>query len=235
MTLLDRQLASTISRAQYENQEKYTDLWLIRHCQSIQMQAGLLQQDDTELSPLGMRQADRLAQHLRTTCNCEVLYSSPLKRAQETATCIAEAVGLRTIVVNELREIDNGCAGGLSLDEFRQTWPGLSAMRDDPLNVDFQWPDGENREEFHRRSLSAIDTLVQDHCGDSILVVAHTGNLCGYLAHLFLNNSLRWREYHLQPGSVSRVKLYFDESPQLSIKTARLLSFNDVSHLQSLE
>ena len=219
----------------HEGREKYTDLWLIRHCQTTQLHKGLLQREDAELSPLGLRQADKLAAYLRSIGKFAALYSSPLQRATETASCIAESLDLEMIVVNELREIDFGCAGGLSIDEFRQRWSDLSSMRDEPYNLDFQWPGGERRKEFHRRSLEAINTLVQAHCGDSILIVAHTGNLCGYLAQLFLENPLRWREIPLQPASISRVKINLDESRLFFLKEARLSLLDDVSHLLNLK
>jgi broad specificity phosphatase PhoE len=214
--------------------EKYTDLWLIRHCQSTQLHKGMLQREDAALSPLGMRQAERLATYLNSSYKFVALYSSPLLRAMETASRISESLDLETIVVNELREIDFGYAGGHSIDEFRQRWPNLSSMRDDPYNLDFQWPGGEARKEFHRRSLEAINTLVQNHRGESILVVAHTGNLCGYLAQLFLENPLRWREFPLQPASISRVKINLDKSRLFLLKEARLSSLDNVSHLLNL-
>jgi broad specificity phosphatase PhoE len=219
----------------HEGREKYTDLWLIRHCQSTQQHTGLLQQKDINLSPLGLRQANGLAAYLSSISKFAALYSSPLQRAMETASRIAESLNLETTIVNELREIDFGCAGGLSIDEFRQKWPDLSSLWEDPYNLDFQWPGGESRKEFHRRSLDAINTLVQAHRGDSILIIAHTGNLCGYLAQLFLENPLRWREFPLQPASISRVKLDLDEAHLYLLNEARLFLLDDVSHLQNLE
>lgn len=203
------------------------DVWLVRHCQTVPQQAGLLQRRDTTLSEAGRKQASVLAAYLCLIDRFVALYSSPLPRAMETAERIAEALKLETMVIEDLREIDFGQAGGLSLEEFRQHWPALASMWDNPFNLDFQWPGGESRKAFHIRSLRAIHTLVRAHQGERIIVVAHTGNLCGYLAHLFLDDAIRWREFPLRPASISRVVIGPDE--------ARLLLLDDMSHLHNSE
>lgn len=215
--------------------EQNTDLWLIRHCESVHLKTDKLQRGDTPLSQKGQEQADKLAERLSVTKEFVALYTSPLRRAIDTAIRIGNSLQLSIDVIEDLREIDFGQAGGLTVDEFRLNWPDLSSLWEDPYNLDFQWPGGESRKEFHRRSLNAINTLVQAHRGDSILIIAHTGNLCGYLAQLFLGNSLRWREFPLQPASISRLKLDLDEAHLFLLNEARLFLLDDVSHLQNLE
>ena len=215
--------------------EQNTDLWLIRHCESVHLQTGKLQRGDIPLSQRGQKQAGKLAERLSASNEFVALYTSPLKRAIDTAICIGNSLQLKVDVIEDLREIDFGQAEGFTVDEFGLNWPDLSSLWEDPYNLDFQWPGGESRKEFHRRSLDAINTLVQAHRGDSILIIAHTGNLCGYLAQLFLENPLRWREFTLQPASISRVKINLDESRLFLLKEAHLSLLDDVSHLQNLE
>lgn len=210
-----------------DRSEQNTDLWLIRHCESIHLQTGKLQRGDTPLSQKGQKQARKLAERLSATNQFVALYTSPLKRAMDTAIRVGNSLHLNVDVIEDLREIDFGQAGGFTVDEFRLNWPDRALIWEDPFNIDFQWPGGESRREFHRRSLAAINALVQAHQNDRIIIFAHTGNLCGYLAYLFLGDALRWREYPLQPASISRVGIISNQ--------VRLLMLNDISHLHNLK
>lgn len=205
--------------------EQNTDLWLIRHCESVHLQTGKLQGQDTPLSQNGQKQAGKLAERISAT-EFVALYSSPLKRAIDTAIRIGNSLDIKIDVIEDLREIDFGQAGGFTVDEFRLSWPDRALMWEDPFNLDFQWPDGESRRDFHRRSLATINMLIQAHQNERIIIVAHTGNLCGYLAHKFLGDALRWREYPLRPASISRVVI--------SGNQAHLLLLDEVSHLGEL-
>lgn len=210
-----------------EKNDTQIDLWLVRHCQSMQQSSGRLIQGDINLSAFGLKQADRLASRLGLVNGFNAIYSSPLQRAKDTAIRIGDFLNQHVLLVEDLREIEFGQASSLSIEEFRQKWPDLASMWDDAFNTDFRWPGGESREEFHQRSLGAIDALVQAHYGTRIIVIAHTGNLCGYLAHLFLGDALRWREIPLELGSISRVEVCPSHK--------RLLFLNDVSHFHDLE
>ena len=201
-----------------DRSEYTTDIWLISHCESIHQQTGRFQRGDVPLSPMGQKQASKLAKTLSLANRFVALYTSPLKRAIETATYIKTPLHIEVDMIKDLREIDFGLAEGFTVDEFRQNFPDRGSMWDDHFNPDFQWPGGESRRDFHHRSLAAINALVQAHQNDRIIIVAHTGNLCGYLAHLFLGDALRWREYPLQPASISRVKVDLNETHLFFIK-----------------
>lgn len=209
-----------------DRSKQNTELWLIRHCESVHLQTGRLQGRDAPLSSKGQKQAGKLAEGL-SAAEFVALYTSPLKRAIDTAICIGNSLHLKVDVIEDLREIDFGLAEGLTVNEFRQAWPDRTKMWEDPFNLDFQWPGGESRSDFHHRSLAAINALIQTHQNERIIIVAHTGNFCGYLAYLFLGDALRWREYSLQPASISRVEIISNQ--------VRLLKLNDISHLHDLK
>ena len=81
-----------------------THLFLIRHGQHI----GAVQDNigDTELSPLGVKQAERLRDRLSATgeIRADVLVSSTFRRAKQTAEIIAPALGLPIIFDDEVQE-----------------------------------------------------------------------------------------------------------------------------------
>jgi len=200
-----------------------TDLWLVRHGESEHHLSERLQWDDVPLSEQGQHQAGLLAARFSTLEGVAALYSSPLRRAWDTAIPIAAAVGIAPIPRQELRETDFA-AGGLTIEEFRRRWPDLYPLWAERGSLAFRWPGGEARGEFARRAPAAIGALVQGHPGQRIVVVAHTGIIGCYLADLFLGNGTLWREFVVRPASVSRL--------QVGPDGARLLLRDDVSHLE---
>jgi probable phosphoglycerate mutase len=68
--------------------EGVTEIWLVRHGDVYD---GIEYVPDPPLSPLGRRQADRLAQRLKSL-EIDAVYSSPLRRALQTAACLSERV-----------------------------------------------------------------------------------------------------------------------------------------------
>ncbi len=68
-------------------------VYFVRHGQSLANAAAIFQPPDSPLSETGRRQAACLAQRV-SKLSVETLLSSPLERAKETASAIADATGL---------------------------------------------------------------------------------------------------------------------------------------------
>ncbi len=202
-----------------------TQLWLVRHGDALHHHTGQLPWPDAPLSEEGQRQARALAARFRRMEGIDGVFSSPHRRAWETALPIAEALWLPLVADEALGEMDFGEAGGLTMEEFRDLWPDLYPVWEDRTRLDFRWPGGESRAEFAERAVRAMEALAAAHDGRRIVVVSHTGILCGYLAHLFLGSARRWREFLLRPASVTCV--------QVDADGPRLLLRDDVSHLES--
>src|SRR5215472_14867116 len=96
-----------------------TKLYLIRHGEA----SGALDHTigDSELSRLGVIQAERLRDRLAATHEIEadILLASTLKRARQTAEIIAPALNLNVILEESLQEMKVGEAEGLSEDEYK--------------------------------------------------------------------------------------------------------------------
>jgi len=102
---------------------------LIRHAQTRSNAQGTWHGNlDEGLSPLGEEEAHEAAERLRgrTDLRVDVVLSSDLRRAVETAQIIAGAIGV-TNVVHEprLRERDMGEWSGRSPAEVEKRWPGM--------------------------------------------------------------------------------------------------------------
>jgi broad specificity phosphatase PhoE len=106
------------------------------------------------------------------------VYTSPLARAVETATTVADAQGLVPIPVDDLREIDFGEVEGLAFDALPvELQAGLLRA---PMHVRF--PGGETYGELQGRVCRAIDRIVTDHPEATVAAVTHAGSIRTALA-----------------------------------------------------
>jgi broad specificity phosphatase PhoE len=135
-------------------------LYLIRHAEPA-ITGVLLGQADPPLSEEGRRNA----QLLRLPEPCTV-YTSPLRRAKETAAFLAP----EAIVVPELAEITYGDWDGLAWQEIEQCWPELAAekLRDWTAVTP---PNGESFANFSARVSRAFAQI--SNAGEPAAVVAH--------------------------------------------------------------
>ena len=162
--------------------EQATRLILIRHGETAWNRATRIQgHTDIPLSPLGLAQAERVAEALADE-RLAAIYSSDLSRARQTAEALARAQGLPVRLDASLRERAFGRFEGLSWDQIVQAYPEESARwrRREP---DFAVGGGESLNTFSARCLDAARRAAAAHPGDSIALVAHGGVLdCLYRA-----------------------------------------------------
>jgi broad specificity phosphatase PhoE len=110
----------------------------------------LLGQSDPPLSDRGRRDAQRAFSGFEV----ERVYSSPLRRARETAAFLQSAAGV--IVLDELAEISLGAWDGKCWEEVQRADPALANRKtEDWFGV--TPPDGESWSAFSERVLSALD------------------------------------------------------------------------------
>jgi len=149
-------------------------LVLVRHCEPEEDARGLCYgRLDIGLSPAGRAHAERLAPAL-ATLQWEAVYTSPRRRACETAAALAAARGLEPLLDESLRELDFGELEGRSYDEIAATDPELyRAWMERPTTVSF--PGGESFADLKARALAALDRIRAEH--EAALVVTHGGVL----------------------------------------------------------
>jgi len=129
----------------------------LRHGETETNRLGLIAgSTDVELNETGHRQA-RHAAGLLKMHGVDAVYSSPLRRARDTASCVAAALGLAVTVVPELAERNWGELEGRPRDmRTRATTPR----------------GGESPAEFSARTLAGLKKIA----GSALpLVVAHSG------------------------------------------------------------
>jgi broad specificity phosphatase PhoE len=149
-------------------------LLLIRHAESSWNAAGRWQgHGDPPLSDRGRAQANALARELSQEA-IDVLVSSDLRRAAETAAILGQARGLQPKWNPRLRELDIGDWEGLTRDQIERT-AGDVLRRFDAGDFDVRPGGGENLREIEQRAFSAVTELVDAHPGRRLAVVTHLG------------------------------------------------------------
>jgi 2,3-bisphosphoglycerate-dependent phosphoglycerate mutase len=126
---------------------------------------------DPPLNQAGRAQAVELSEVLAED-ELAAVYSSPLRRALETAVVVAAARGLEPVPVDGLREVDVGSWQGLTRAEVEARFPDQFARW---LEYEQGWEDGESYEEMSRRAVEALLGLAAAHPDERILAVTHGG------------------------------------------------------------
>jgi broad specificity phosphatase PhoE len=173
---------------------------------------------DGPLSTDGQRQAAQVAECLAPQL-LTAIYSSPLRRAQETADRIARLHDLPVRTLDEITEADVGAWERRSWVEIRVTEPERYAQfQQDPARYGYH--QGENLNQVAERVIPAIEATLRVHPGETIAIVGHNVVNRVVLAHalglplalargIVQNNGginlLRWRDRRMDAVSINAI------------------------------
>lgn len=174
---------------------------------------------DVPLDDTGLAQADAFGRAYAPLERAG-LYSSPLKRAFQTAS----ALGTPTRIVG-LQELDQGdWEGELGADMMKRHPEIFAAWAQDPSDV--RIPGGETLRECQARALRALDRVVRSHrAGDTVVVVAHQMVLASTLLHMQGRPLREVRAMHQGNTATNALSWHADDGWQVH-------RINDRSHLQ---
>lgn len=179
------------------------------------------------LSALGRVQAYALAERLRATGELkpDVVLTSVLSRAIETADALADAIG-RASRDCDLCELHPGDCDGQAWEDHADRYPS-------PSNPDLPFSaGGESLSGFDRRVRRAVSNILLRHAGKDVTVVTHSGVIEAVTLLLLgapgLADQARFRVDSLQYTSIS-------EWQRMSDSRWRLERYNDHAHLDGLE
>ena len=177
---------------------------------------------DLELSARGRRQAEATGAHLAAATPVDVVVTSPLRRARETAEVVADRVGADVVADDDLRECAFGEWDGLTFAEVQARWPAeLTAWLASPALAP---PGGESLVSVAARVSAAQDRLLDRYAGRSVLVVAHVIPIKQLVRFALDAPPTVVHRLQLAPASLSTVCWYADGN-------AALHGFNDTAHL----
>ena len=159
---------------------------LIRHGESVWNGERRIQgNQDPALSDRGRQQADLLVAGLaaRLPKSVAAVYTSPLRRAVETAERIAGAFDLPIVPEPDFREMRLGRWEGMTVAEIQAAFPGTyERWLADPLA--HPAPGGENLEAFFARVVGAFTRMRESRPGADGILVSHGGVVKALLCHV---------------------------------------------------
>jgi broad specificity phosphatase PhoE len=156
-----------------------TTLVLVRHGETDWNRENRFQgHADPALNDTGRSQARALADELRGE-HFAAAYTSPLRRAYETAAILAAGLGLEPVAEEALKEVDVGSWSGLTRDEVESRFPDGYLRW---LEYGHGWDDGETYDELGERVLSGLLEIAARHPDTRVLAVTHGGPIRSALA-----------------------------------------------------
>lgn len=137
-----------------------TTVYLVRHCQpNFENHEDALR----ELSLEGLQDRSLLVQYFKNK-KIDLIISSPYKRAIDTIAPVAE---MTSLPIHEITEFRERTIANCWIDDFtqftKQQWQDFR----------YKLPGGESLAEVQDRNISALQQLLQDHNGKSMIISSH--------------------------------------------------------------
>ncbi len=200
-----------------------TKIYLIRHCQSMgNIEHKFQGQYDADVSPAGEKQLELLGLRFRNE-HIDAIYTSPLKRARATAEAIAKYHDMEPIAEPGLIEIDCGRMENLLLTDVARLFPEVALNWDRSPDL-CEFPGGETMREVYDRVNAALDRIIAENPGKTVVITTHGGALRNLYARIQYGEPIGIRKSEVFGNT--GVSTLIAENGGL-----RFESINDLSHL----
>lgn len=201
-------------------------IYFIRHGETDWNREGRYQgKRDIPLNDRGREMAAKLQSALAGVA-FDVVYSSNLSRAHETAKIALDGRDLHINVTDALQEINHGDWEGKLVSEIETEYPQLlEDWFDTPTTVTF--PNGESLHDMALRADTLMQEVVPKYPSGTVGVFTHDAVIRGFLSRLVGAGLIHFHKLRLDPTSVSAIEISPDGT------NYRMLFANNVSHLGS--
>ena len=179
---------------------------------------------DVGLDEVGIKQAELLGKYV-SNYGLEAIYSSPLKRALDTANIIGRYQKISVQIAEGLVDFDYGEWECLPEQEVKRLYPALlNEWHNNPHKV--RMPGGESLEDVRKRALEVVNDVLSNYQRGVVLVSHRVVNKVLICSLLELDNSYFWN-IKQDVGGIT-VFNYVDGRFVLT-------KHNDTSHLKELQ
>ncbi|MFH1044598.1 MAG: histidine phosphatase family protein [Pseudomonadota bacterium] len=200
-----------------------TYLLAIRHGETEWNGQGRFQGHlNSALNEAGLAQTEALGERLARE-PIDLLFSSDLGRALQTASAIAQHIGREIVVEPRLRERRLGIFEGLTPAEVQTRYPDEYA-RFRSYDPDYVIPQGESARQLFERSVACFTELALRHAGLTLATVTHGGVLAMLYRHAKAMPLQAPRDFPLPNAGVNRFRH--------RLGAWQLQSWGDIGHLE---
>lgn len=177
---------------------------------------------DLPLTDLGRQQARLASEWIASRYPLDLLVSSPLKRAAETAEIVAQQLGIIVEYSDYLKEHDNGVLAGMLISEAEELYPSPPGGYKPHESV----PDGESFIAFRTRAEIMWSHLMSKVISNQrVGIIAH-GGIITMLFRSFINLPMQ-TDVRIVTGDTG-IHLWRVED-----SVRRIVFMNSISHLQN--
>lgn len=160
-----------------------TTIYIIRHGQTdSNVKNTYLGKTDIPLNDEGVRQAREAAARFAEV-KFDVIYSSPLIRAVQTAQEISKDRGLNIVLNSGVEERNYGLFDNLTMEQIKQNYPDEHKKWHDNW-FGYAPAEGESAAQVHKRTGEAMDRIIEHYNGKIVAVVTHLGAARHMIANL---------------------------------------------------
>jgi broad specificity phosphatase PhoE len=201
-----------------------TRIYLVRHAEAqgniLRIFQGTI---DADISENGNCQLEQLKNRFKDI-SFDAVYSSPLKRAYQTAQAANFHLGLPITTLVGLEEIDGGHWEGENWDEIPELFPDENkAWVNEPWS--FEPEGGESMRHVYDRMWNTMLQIVKENPNRTVLVASHGCAIRNFICRALRKPLEELREVEwFENTSISTVE--FDDN-----LNAHVISLNDISHL----
>jgi broad specificity phosphatase PhoE len=202
-----------------------TTLILVRHGQTAWNEDERFRgRTDLPLDETGLQQVEAAAHRIAAEYRPVAVFSSPLRRAMQTAEVIARSAGLSVQSHPGLIDLDYGEFAGLSPVEAETRFPGLYRTWLSAPHV-VRFPGGESLSSVRERTTDLVHQVMERYPGQQVVLVSHQA-VCRVLLCSLLG---------VHNGYISRFRV---DTASISVfevhqSRATLVAVNDTCHLKT--
>ena len=191
-----------------------TELILIRHGHAVRVNGDYFH---APLTQLGQEQAEQTGQYFSAPENhLDGLYSSPLRRTQETAHIIGAQIGFDPQLRPGIQEVMFLELPALVILEILSITDLIEDYLESHAGGPIRWP-------IEGRVSKVLLDIVAKHPDQRIAVIAHAGVISASLSWYLPEKRWRWWRTTVSNCSLTRFKVEGNR--------AELLAVNDIKHL----
>jgi broad specificity phosphatase PhoE len=198
---------------------------VVRHGRSTANDRGVFScRQDVPLSPVGIKQAQHVANHLAAHEQIDAIYTSGLLRTIQTAAPTAERFGLKTQTEPDLCEIFAGLWEGVHYNELKRRF------HEDWMNWLYDFSNarctgGESVRELYRRMETTIHRIAAQNKDRTVMLVTHCTPLRVMIA---MSMGYSPDRVHLAPTPTNATVNIFDyEDGALTAEVTNLITYPD--------
>ncbi len=189
--------------------KNYCTIYLVRHGQSHGNHPVDTYGLDKELTEKGQEQAKDAAKNLKKI-KFDVIFASPLVRAQQTAKIIAEEHKLAVLTKEHLKERFHGVLEGRPTAEAKKE---IKEIIDTMYNIPYdEWKSKtlavgrETDEEVMSRFITALREIAISYPNKTVLTISHTSIMRTFLVHLGYKTYKELADYSIANTAYIKIK-----------------------------